>query len=171
MTITHTNALHIDPLTDQDTDCLVVDVTGSPKLWWDESANMFKYSVGCGYAVSNAGGGVGTAGNYASFVWNTEGSDDNYVMIGLGDGTACAAYGVQIKDAASNYGDHVWVTRNSSNYAERMRLTEEGYLQFTGFATERLDLIDAGSAGATEQDWIQVKVGGNTGYIRVYAAK
>ena len=26
------------------------------------------------------------------------------------------------------------------------------------------------STGATEQDWITVKVGGNTGYIRVYAA-
>ena len=31
--------------------------------------------------------------------------------------------------------------------------------------------VDAGRAGATEQDWIEVTVGGNTGYIRVYAAK
>jgi len=35
--------------------------------------------------------------------------------------------------------------------------------------TENLTIADAGSAGATEQDWIEVKVGGNTGYIRVYA--
>lgn len=38
-------------------------------------------------------------------------------------------------------------------------------------ATEDLDIVDAGSTGATEQDWIEVKVGGNTGYIRVFATK
>ena len=37
-------------------------------------------------------------------------------------------------------------------------------------ATEDLEILDAGSAGATEQDWIEVTVDGNTGYIRVYAA-
>lgn len=36
--------------------------------------------------------------------------------------------------------------------------------------TETLSILDAGSAGATEQDWIEVEVGGNTGYIRVFAA-
>ena len=38
-------------------------------------------------------------------------------------------------------------------------------------ATEDLEVLDAGSAGATEQDWVEVEVGGNTGYLRVYAAK
>ncbi len=38
-------------------------------------------------------------------------------------------------------------------------------------ATEDLEFVDAGSAGATEQDWIEVQVGGATGYIRVHAAK
>jgi hypothetical protein len=37
--------------------------------------------------------------------------------------------------------------------------------------TENLAYVDAGSAAATEQDWIEVTVGGNQGYIRVYAAK
>jgi len=37
--------------------------------------------------------------------------------------------------------------------------------------TEALQISDAGSTGATEQDWIEVEVGGNTGYIRVYASK
>lgn len=40
-----------------------------------------------------------------------------------------------------------------------------------GLATEDLELVDAGSASATEQDWIEVEVGGTTGYIRVYASK
>lgn len=38
-------------------------------------------------------------------------------------------------------------------------------------ATEDLEIVDAGSAAATEQDWIQVEVGGVTGYIRVFGAK
>ena len=44
-------------------------------------------------------------------------------------------------------------------------------LHIASLATEALEIVDAGSAGATEQDWIEVEVGGNTGYIRVYAAK
>lgn len=38
-------------------------------------------------------------------------------------------------------------------------------------STEDVVFVDAGSAGATEQDWIEVTVGGVTGYIRVYATK
>ncbi len=38
-------------------------------------------------------------------------------------------------------------------------------------ATEDLGINDAGSTSATEQDWIEVTVGGNTGYIRVFATK
>ena len=37
--------------------------------------------------------------------------------------------------------------------------------------TENLEVVDSGSAAATEQDWIEVEVGGNQGYIRVFAAK
>lgn len=58
----------------------------------------------------------------------------------------------------------------SATPTERMRITNGGIIQYT-FGTENLEIIDAGSAGATEQDWIQVEVGGNTGYIRVYASK
>lgn len=46
-----------------------------------------------------------------------------------------------------------------------------GSLTEWNFATEDLEFVDAGSAGATAQDWIEVQVGGNTGYIRVYNAK
>jgi len=37
--------------------------------------------------------------------------------------------------------------------------------------TEDLAIIDSGSVDATEQDWVQVMVGGNTGYLRVFASK
>lgn len=38
-------------------------------------------------------------------------------------------------------------------------------------ATEDFSFEDAGSTSATEQDWIEVSVGGVTGYIRVFATK
>jgi hypothetical protein len=38
-------------------------------------------------------------------------------------------------------------------------------------ATETFSFEDAGSTSATEQDWIEVSVGGVTGYIRVFATK
>lgn len=40
-----------------------------------------------------------------------------------------------------------------------------------GTATEELEFVDAGSTGATQQDWIEVEVGGVVGYIHVYASK
>lgn len=40
-----------------------------------------------------------------------------------------------------------------------------------GLSTEDLELVDAGSAGATQQDWVEITTGGNVGYIRIYATK
>jgi hypothetical protein len=48
--------------------------------------------------------------------------------------------------------------------------TAPGSLMEWNFSTEDLEFVNAGSAGATEQDWIEVQVGGVTGYIRVYAS-
>jgi hypothetical protein len=50
------------------------------------------------------------------------------------------------------------------------QIVSDGDHKFTG-ATEDWITTDAGSASATEQDWIEVTVGGTTGYIRVYATK
>tara|TARA_R110002020_G_scaffold186169_1_gene384133 strand:- start:2890 stop:4425 length:1536 start_codon:yes stop_codon:yes gene_type:complete len=38
-------------------------------------------------------------------------------------------------------------------------------------STENIRIDDAGSTAATEQDWVEVSVGGVTGYIRIYATK
>jgi len=50
-------------------------------------------------------------------------------------------------------------------------IRNNGTTIYNGFATETLDVLDSGSATATQQDWIEVEVGGNTGYIHVFAAK
>jgi hypothetical protein len=64
---------------------------------------------------------------------------------------------------------------------ELFRITDEGRVGIgaaapgstveINLATEDLEFVDAGSAGATEQDWLEVQIGGNTGYIRVFASK
>lgn len=61
-------------------------------------------------------------------------------------------------------GDHITMERASGN------TTFNGTLTVTG-STEAVEVIDSGSTGATEQDWIEVEVGGVTGYIRVFATK
>lgn len=63
-------------------------------------------------------------------------------------------------------------TLNADNIAGRLSAS----VQFDdktvhNFATENLEMVDAGSSGATEQDWIEVTVGGNTGFIRVFASQ
>jgi hypothetical protein len=45
-----------------------------------------------------------------------------------------------------------------------------GGISLPALATESLAVVDAGSAGATEQAWVEVEVEGVTGYLRVYAA-
>jgi hypothetical protein len=37
--------------------------------------------------------------------------------------------------------------------------------------TETLRIVDAGSTGATEQDWVEVEVEGVTGYVRIFSSK
>lgn len=77
---------------------------------------------------------------------------------------------------------HFWTTDvGDDGLVRRMTIDKDGNLgigtQNPGsitewnMATENLELVNAGSAAATEQDWIEVEVGGVTGYIRVFAAK
>lgn len=53
---------------------------------------------------------------------------------------------------------------------ESTTLTLPGGISLPELATESLEVVDAGSAGATEQAWVEVEVDGVTGYLRVYAA-
>jgi hypothetical protein len=46
-----------------------------------------------------------------------------------------------------------------------------GGASLPNLATESLAVVDAGSAGATEQAWVEVAVDGLSGYLRVYAAQ
>jgi hypothetical protein len=47
-----------------------------------------------------------------------------------------------------------------------------GGISMAELATQSLEIVDAGTTGATEQAWIEVEVsGGTTGYLRIFGAK
>jgi hypothetical protein len=84
------------------------------------------------------------------------------------------------RDGADNSGRMQFFTNNAGSLTAKVTIkaggnvgigaAAPGSLLELNLATEDLEIVDAGSAGATEQDWIEVQVGGVTGYIRVYAA-
>lgn len=65
---------------------------------------------------------------------------------------------------------HAAISDDTPHHPESHPLTSHSDKLFD-LATEDLAFVDAGSAGATELDWLEVTIGGNTGYIRVFAAK
>lgn len=104
--------------------------------------------------------------------------------------SASEGYGAQIGGIRTAYGgENALIIKTGTNaQSERFRVDDNGYITINqrlrigdavapadrfelAFTTEDVDFVDAGSVGATEQDWIEVKVGNNTGYIRVYAGK
>ena len=120
-----------------------------------------------GSTFSRAGANVvsfnrtGAAGNALTFQFGgtTQGNirvDTNLVIL-----KATSGKSVQL---GSNGQNDSLVIDSSEN------ATFAGDIIKTG-ATEDVAIKDAGSTSATEQDWIEVTVGGVTGYIRVFATK
>lgn len=67
----------------------------------------------------------------------------------------------------SSFGNFVF--KNGGTTLFEMR--SDGSFDLNGLPTEGLEILDAGSTSATEQDWVEVEVGGNTGYLRVFSSK
>lgn len=90
---------------------------------------------------------------------------------GVTNGIGSLRFAVDGNDDASDVSqaDVKMVILNDGNVG--IGTTSPGSLMEWNMATEDLEFVDAGSAGATEQDWIEVQVGGATGYIRVFPTK
>jgi len=115
----------------------------------------------------HASGGV-----YTGFMFNLTGDSENRIVF----------FGAITESDANQKTSFVICTDDDNTRTEKFRLTGDGDLHIGSagapgaaleidLATEDLEIVDAGSTSATEQDWIEVQVGGNTGYIRVYATK
>lgn len=122
------------------------------------------------FEVSNEGAGVTTG----DFVVDTANST---VYIGRLSSTASDASIVTFRGRSGTayYTQDLGVASTNATYPQsstKLGLGKTPTEKLSiDLATEDLDIVDAGSAGATEQDWIEVKVGGNTGYLRVFASK
>ena len=102
--------------------------------------------------------------NYGAFF-------DTFAQPGIGNTAVADLTGVySVIRAANGDGNGIWrggvFGVNTAGYVG----TDAASLELI-HPTEDTLIIDSGSAAATEQDWIEVKVGGVTGYIRVYATK
>ncbi|MGV7234614.1 MAG: hypothetical protein ACQ9ET_00005, partial [Nitrosomonadaceae bacterium] len=90
--------------------------------------------------------------------------------VGIGSGTANPTGRLHVEGEDATSSNYSIVSQDDVG-TNLFRVRNDGFIRFGGFATEQLDFRDGGSAAATEQDWIEVTVGGNIGYIRVYATK
>lgn len=91
-----------------------------------------------------------------------------------GGGAITTAYGLYLETqtaGGTNYSIYSagGQSYHAGNIGIAMVPTANGLLCL-GTPTENLEIIDAGSAGATEQDWVKVEVNGVQGFLHVFAA-
>lgn len=75
-----------------------------------------------------------------------------------------------LTDAGGNKVDNIVVMDHATGNVG-VGASSPGSLMEWNMATEDLEFVDAGSAAATEQDWVEVNIGGVQGFIHVFAAK
>lgn len=111
----------------------------------------------------------GGSGYGTSFPTNSKG----YMSVFAGQNWTAANQGTTIRfhTTPNNSTISAEVARFSGAGNLGIGSTSPSSLLELGFATETLEFVDAGSSGATEQDWVEVEVNGVVGYIRVYASK
>jgi len=117
---------------------------------WVETPRVDTGSLTTGYGIRIYPGTVGTGSIttlYGLYIDNVNAGTTNYAVYSAG---------------GQSY--------HAGNIGIGMLPTANGVLCL-GLPTENLEFIDAGSAGATQQDWVEVEVGGVQGYLHVYAAK
>jgi hypothetical protein len=189
---THTGAALVAEWTvgadDSDTDALAFSTgadLSSPKLHLTEAGEL---SVGAGSSPGallhvDGGGtipslygdtvcvfqkGGGGAGTRVSIFAGTTGK----AILDLGDDVSQGRAGLLYDNSddslkiRANNGNQIYVNSTGTGLGK----TPASRLDLD-LSTEDLEIVDAGSVSATQQDWIEVEVAGNTGYIHVYAGK
>lgn len=138
--------------------------------------------IGIGIASASADGtGVhahaGTAGTVTASSLGDQFVAENNGNAGISILTPNTAIGgIYFGDPVNNIAGQFYYDHSNTWFQMRAedaiwRFDSDGSFLASSLSTESMKIVDAGSVSATEQDWIQVEVGGNTGYIRVFATK
>ena len=132
---------------------------------------------------AGVGGGVGAVSAYGTLSYTpfvdtgscTSGYGHAILEGTVGAGSITTLYGIHIAAITAGGTNYAIYSAGGNSYHAgnvgiAMVPTANGLLCM-GTPTENLEFIDAGSAGATEQDWAEVEIGGVQGYIHIFAAK
>ena len=159
--IPNADGVDVNPGSDADADLITVGVTGTPKLWWDESDNALVAEVTVdGAAYWDIRSHMDSAGNGSGLRFWAEDAGD-----------AAQLYGALIADivtatAASEAGRFIWqLTRAGTTDKQAMVLTGGGDETTTLdlYSEENSALTAAGTirfyghdSGAADQDYAQI---------------
>lgn len=152
--ISGANGFDISPLSDIDADLLTVNVTGTPKLFWDESQDKFSFNKGVEFSatinpVSNDGAALGTSSLQFSDVFLAEGGVINWDN---GDATL-----TQVANALTLAGAGFVLAAGDTSYAP-LRFNQGGSLMTTP---------DAGTLEMDANCFYATTDAGNRGYVEV----
>lgn len=174
-----------------------VGTTGSGIYFTTDGDGFSEPYIGAVFNPENASGnanpsasiefsGITTGGDGYTFFGNVGNTDEFYVTRGSAGEiiySPSQTYGGTSKnasvDSSSLSGQNVTINSSVTNSVglggsgytiSRSGVAYANEIEVVG-ATESVAISDAGSVSATEQDWIEVSVGGVTGYIRVFATK
>jgi len=151
--ISGANGFDVSPLSDIDADLITVNVTGTPKFFWDESQDKFSSNKGWEFSgtinpVSNDGAALGTSGLQWSDVFLAEGGVINWDN---GDATLTQAGNVLTIAGAELYlaaGDTTYAPLRFNTGGNLMTTPDAGTLEMDAnclYAT-----TDAGNRGYVE---------------------
>lgn len=127
-------------------------------------------SLSTGAITTNGGVGVAKAIYVGNGIHSVYDNEEHIFLDRTANANVDNVFEIGVSaDGAGGTTDFMFLGSDANNYV--LKAYSDGRLGMGLLATEQLILVDAGSTSATEQDWIEVTVGGNTGYIRVFATK
>lgn len=164
----------------------IIELTGSGtgvgiiKLFDEDNAEELFLGCSGGRGLININGAAPGSvdmqttgnGNVTCFLESASGTVRDFVIYGYRALDALRAVTINVGSAAANCTDITGTAlfRINGNLGVGV-VPNANALLHLNTPTENFEIIDAGSVGATQQDWVEVECNGAQGYLHVFAAK